>query len=537
MRDTVGLDFSALFKDSAMTTQNPAKAAKIKLTVRQAQHTDIPGIVALSAKIYGPGLNLKENMVSGQLSNFTAGQFIAEYNGNIVGHCATFIISGRLALQPHSWDQITGYGYASRHDDDGDYLYGMEVCVDPDYRRLRIGQRLYNARKRLCSDYHLKGIIFGGRMPGYSRRAKTFPDPQEYLDQIVEGHVKDSVINFHIRNGFEPVGVLKNYLPSDKASHGHATHMLWQNPAVEENDNRTPEQRGRTKNSVRIATVQYQVRKVSSFADFAKQVEYFVDVAADYKADFVTFPELLTIPLVSMEPERLSPQQSIEKITEYTNDYITCMQQLAVSYNINIIGGSHPTRVDAETIENRAYVFLRDGQVHYQAKLHPTPNESYWWNVKGGDSLNVIQTDFGPIGVLVCYDSEFPEPARHLTDQGAKILFVPYCTDERQGHLRVKYCCQARAIENQIYVVTSGIVGNLPDVENMDVHYAESGIYTPCDFPFARDGIAALADTNTESIVFADLRLDQLTISRNSGTVQNLKDRRFDLYHVEWRQS
>ncbi|WP_169567335.1 bifunctional GNAT family N-acetyltransferase/carbon-nitrogen hydrolase family protein [Sneathiella limimaris] len=519
-----------------MTAKKSVKGQKIKLIVRQANHSDIAGIVALSTKVYGPELSLTDKTIAGQISNFPEGQFVAEYNGRVVGHCATFIISGAIALKQHNWDQITGYGYASRHDLDGDYLYGMEVCVDPGYRRLRIGQRLYNARKKLCTDYHLKGIVFGGRMPGYGRRAKSFPDPTDYLDQVLEGQIKDTVINFHIRNGFEAIGVLKNYLPTDKSSRGHASHMIWHNPAIEEGDNRTPEQRGRTQNSVRIATVQYQVRKVNSFEDFAKQVEYFVDVAADYTADFVLFPELLTIPLVSMEPDRLSPQQSIELITNYTDQYVKFMQNLAVSYNINIIGGSHPTRIDEDTIENHAYIFLRDGQFHTQPKLHPTPNESYWWNIKGGDSLKAIQTDCGPIGVLVCYDTEFPEPVRHLTDQGAKILFVPFCTDERQGYLRVKYCCQARAVENQIYVATAGIVGNLPDVENMDVHYAESGIYTPCDFPFARDGIAAMTDVNTESIVFADLRLDQLTISRNSGTVRNLKDRRFDLYRVDWKK-
>jgi predicted amidohydrolase len=285
---------------------------------------------------------------------------------------------------------------------------------------------------------------------------------------------------------------------------------------------------------VRIASVQYQVRKVSSFEDFARQVEYFVDVAADYRSDFVLFPELFTIPLLSFEPQKLTPQQSMERITEYTQDYISLMQNMALSYNINIIGGSHLTRTGEHSIENHAYVFLRDGQVHVQPKLHPTPHEVKWWSIKGGDSLKAIQTDCGPIGVLICYDSEFPETARYLTDQGAKILFVPFCTDERQGYLRVRYCCQARAIENQIYVVTAGIVGNLPDVENMDVHYAQSGIYTPCDFPFARDGIAAQADSNTESIIFADLHLDQLVVSRNSGTVRNLKDRRFDLYTTEW---
>jgi predicted amidohydrolase len=98
----------------------------------------------------------------------------------------------------------------------------------------------------------------------------------------------------------------------------------------------------------------------------------------------------------------------------------------------------------------------------------------------------------------------------------------------------VRYCCHARAIENQIYVILSGVVGNLPNVENMDIHYAESAILTPCDFAFARDGVAADAAPNTETIVFADLKLSDLRVARSSGSVRNLRDRRFDLYRVVW---
>ncbi|MES2207795.1 MAG: nitrilase-related carbon-nitrogen hydrolase [Pseudomonadota bacterium] len=507
---------------------------KINLLVRPLRHKDIPDVMALSKKVYGD-FGLKEEMISGQLSIFPEGQFVSTYNGEIVGHCATFIISGDIALKPHNWQQITGNGFASRHDPDGDYLYGLEVSVDERFRGLRIGQRLYDARKQLCQDLTLKGIIFGGRMPGLAKKIKTVKSPDSYVEQVKNGVVRDFVINFQLSNDFEILGILKDYLPSDKASMGYATHMVWHNPKIDLAISKQPATyRNRTKNSVRIASVQYQARRITSFEDFTKHMEYFVDVAADYRADFVTFPEMVTIPLLSIENKKLSPQQAIEKISGYTDAFIAFMQNLALSYNINIIGGSHPTLMKDGSLENHAYIFLRDGAVFTQPKLHPTPSERYWWNIKGGNKLKAIQTDCGPIGVLICYDSEFPEPARHLTDQGAKIIFVPFCTDERQGYLRVRYCCQARAIENQIYVVTSGIVGNLPDVENMDVHYAESGIYTPCDFPFARDGIAALADANTETIIFADLDLDQLTISRNSGTVQNLKDRRFDLYRVEW---
>ena len=125
---------------------------------------------------------------------------------------------------------------------------------------------------------------------------------------------------------------------------------------------------------------------------------------------------------------------------------------------------------------------LRDGSLHEREKLHPTPSERNVWNITGGDSAATVQTDCGPIGVMICYDSEFPEVARHLTDQGALILFVPFCTDVREGYLRVRYCSQARAIENQCYVVLSGNVGNLPGVNNFDIQYGQSCILTPSDF-------------------------------------------------------
>jgi predicted amidohydrolase len=211
------------------------------------------------------------------------------------------------------------------------------------------------------------------------------------------------------------------------------------------------------------------------------------------------------------------------------------MTDLAIRYNIHIIGGTHPIpTADGDGVENVAFIFLRDGSVHLQSKIHATPDEAYWWNVRGGSRLEAIDTDCGPIGVLICYDSEFPELARHLVNQGAQIIFVPFCTAERQGYLRVRYCSHARAVENQIYVALAGNVGNLPGVENMDIQYAQSCILTPCDFMFARDGIAADTTPNVEMIAIADLRPESLFRARNSGAVRNLKDRRFDLYSINW---
>ncbi len=514
----------------------PTKEHAPKLLIRNATAKDVGQILALVRLAYVDMGTYSDDMIRGQISNFPEGQFVATYEGKIVGYCATFMISGDIALKPHTWREITGDGFASRHDQYGDYLYGMEVCVNPAFRGMKIGQRFYNERKKLCQEKRLKGIIFGGRMPGLKKKIKTVKTPEAYLELVKEKRLNDQVISFQLRNEFQAIGVLKDYLSSDKDSLGHAAHMVWYNPNINQDEQAPKIQRGRLPETVRIATIQYQQRKVSSFEEFTKNVRYFVDVSSDYKSDFVVFPELFTLQLLSIENKVLSPQDAVRVLTEYTEPFKEMMSDLAVKFNVNIIGGSHPTLDESGDVLNICYVFLRDGSIHQQKKIHPTPNERYWWNIKGGSELDAIMTDCGPIGVLICYDCEFPETARHLVNQGAQILFVPFCTDERQGYLRVRYCAQARAVENQCFVVMSGNVGNLPGVENMDVQYAQSCILTPCDFPFARDGIAADTTPNVETLALADVRLSSLVSARNSGTVQNLKDRRFDLYSIKWHK-
>ena len=512
-----------------------AVAAKPKLIVRRAKTDDVSQIVELGRRVYAPDPSLTARMVKGQINNFPEGQFVAEFDGRIVGHCATFIISADVGLKPHTWREITGNGYASRHDADGDYLYGMEISVDPEFRRLRIGRRLYAARQNLCEEWRLKGIIFGGRMPGYARRRRQYPDPQDYVEAVRNREIRDTTIGFQIANGFEVIGVLEDYDPEDVQSAGYATHMVWRNPRYpDEPEGKGQSDRLAPSETVRVATVQLQMRGLIDREEFKKQIEYFVDVSADYRADFVVFPENVTLQLLSLEPKPLQPKEGVERIADYTDWFLEFMSGFAVSYNVNIIGGTHPIIDSDGEIRNVCYVFLRDGSVHQRDKIHPTPSESYWWNIRGGNRAEVVNTDCGPIGIMICYDSEFPEVARHLADQGAMILFVPFCTDERRAYLRVRYCCHARAIENQCYVVLSGVVGNLPNVENMDIHYAESCILTPCDFAFARDGIAADTAANTETIAFADLSISDLRAARSAGTVRNLQNRRFDLYRVAW---
>lgn len=506
-----------------------------KLLVRQAKPADVPALVELTGRVYTPEWGHSAEMLRSQQTHFPQGQFVVEYEGKLVGYCATFRIDEATALASHTWMQITGGGMGSRHRSDGNWLYGMEVVVHPDYRNIRIGQRLYQARKRLCTDLKLRGIVFGGRIPGLARNLQRYGTAEAYVQAVVEGKRRDPTLSFQLSNEFEVIGLLRGYVPSDYDSLGYAAHLVWRNPQLlNQPDIPSIPSTQPLPDLVRVASVQYQQRRIRSFDEFATQVEYFTDIAADYSADFVTFPELITLQLLSIENEELSPVDSIRKLSQYTPQVKELFSRLAVHYNINIIAGSHPTEQPNGDIHNVCYVCLRDGSIHEQEKIHPTPSERTVWNITGGDTAATIQTDCGPIGVMICYDSEFPEVARHLTDQGALILFVPFCTDVREGYLRVRYCSQARAIENQCYVVLSGNVGNLPGVNNFDIQYGQSCILTPSDFPFARDGIAADSTPNIETVLFADLRLESLARARNAGAVQNLKDRRFDLYETRW---
>lgn len=506
-----------------------------RLVVRQASPKDIPGIQSLIRKIYQNSPGYPEEMMRGQIYSFPEGHFVAEFEEKIVGYSACIRMDEKTALAPHTWKEITGGGYGSTHNGKGEYLYGYEIAVDPDFRNLKIGSRFYNERKKLCRLLHLKGIVFGGRMPRLKKKLKQVGSVENYIEQVQSRKIKDPVLYFQIRNGFRPLGVLKDYLPMDEDSLGYACHLLWENPGYK------AEQLSRTASGtidkVRISVVQYKQRKISSFEEFQQITNYFIDVVSDYKSDFVLFPELFTMQLLSIENEELPADESIAKLCDYTDRLQEYFRKMAIKYNVNIIAGSHPTRGENNEIFNTAMVFLRNGEIHSQHKIHATPNEKFWWNIQGGDGVSVIDTDCGPIGVLICYDSEFPELARHLADQGANIIFVPFLTDEKQSYNRVRYCCQARAIENQCFVAMSGSVGNLPSVQNMDIHYAQSAILSPCDFNFGRDGIMAEATPNVEIVSVADVRIQDLIEARSSGTVRNLRDRRHDLYEIVWKKN
>lgn len=496
-----------------------------KIIVRLLTIDDYEQLITLQKRCF-PGMSVwKKEHLQSQLDHFQNGQICVELAGQIIGSSSSLIIDFDEYGEKHSWDDISDNGYITNHDFEGDTLYGIEIMVDPDFRSMKIGRRLYQARKQLAQNLNLKRIIIGGRVPTYRNYSEKMTI-YEYVENVIDKKLYDPVLTFQIANGFTLKRILPDYLGVDNDSRGFALLLEWVNlhyrPKMAE--------RMQPALPVRICAVQYQMRKINSFDEFANQCEYFVDVASTYKSDFVLFPEIFTLQLLSFLPQE-RPGIAVRKLTGFTKDYIDLFQHLAIRHAVNIIGGSHYTEEKGD-LYNISYLFKRDGGIEKQYKIHITPNEQRWWGVKPGNELKVFDTDRGPVSIQICYDVEFPEVGRIATERGAYIFFVPFCTDERHGYLRVKYCAQARAIENQVFVVTSGNVGNIPSVENMDINYAQSAIFTPSDFPFSRDGIAAECQPDIETVVIADVDLETLRRARLNGTVRNWHDRRTDLYQI-----
>ena len=488
--------------------------------VRTATQADIEGIVELDQLCY-PGLAAawSEAQVASHLKLFPEGQLVIEDDdGRIVATASSLIVSfGHDPHRDHTWVGITDGGMFFNHDALADTLYGADVAVHPDFRRRGLARALYAARRDLCQRLNLRRIVLGGRLHDYHEHPEL--SVEEYARQVEAGQLRDAVLTFQLSEGFALQKVLPNYL-EDPQSRNYGTLLEWHNPRYKPS--------ARRPDAIRVSCVQYRMRKLTDFAGFARQVTYFVDVAANYDSDVVLFPELLTAQLMSYIDTKTA-LEAIRHLTQLTEQVDELFVRLARDYQLMILGGSHPIRL-GDRIENVASLYLPDGTIHRQSKLHVTPNEAASWGIEGGSNLQVFDTPKGKIGILICYDVEFPEATRYLADQGAQLLLVPFCTDDRQGYLRVRYCAQARAVENQIYVAMAGTVGNLPDTENLDIQYAQSAVLAPSDFLFARDGVLVEASVNTETVITTDLDFQALEEAIHRGTVRPRYDRRRDLF-------
>ncbi|MBT9392956.1 bifunctional GNAT family N-acetyltransferase/carbon-nitrogen hydrolase family protein [Hymenobacter sp. NST-14] len=495
------------------------------IEIRHLRQEDYEAMKAAMLRAY-PGMDSywRQESIARLLTLFPEGQLVVTVNEQVVAAALAITVNRSKYSDEHTYEQITGNYSFSTHDPAGDTLYGIEVFVDPAYQGRRLARRLYEARKELCERLNLRSIVFGARIAGYHAYQDSLT-PKEYVQKVKNREIVDQALNFQLANDFHPVRVIRNYLPGDEASGSYALLMEWDNMLYHDRPASAPT----PKTQVRLGLVQWQMRLYDGLDDLFQQVEYFVDALAAYRADFALFPELFHGPLMA-ETNELAEIDAIRKLSQFSPEILRRFTQLAVKYHINIITGSMPELAPDGKLMNVGYLCRRNGSTERYEKIHVTPNEAKYWALHGGSRLQTFDTDSGRVGVLICYDSEFPELARLLADQGMDILFVPFLTDTQTAYSRVRHCAQARAIENECYVAIAGSVGNLPRVKNMDIQYAQSAVLTPCDFAFPNTGVKSEATPNTEMILVTDVDLSILDKLRQQGSVQNLRNRRHDVY-------
>ncbi len=276
---------------------------------------------------------------------------------------------------------------------------------------------------------------------------------------------------------------------------------------------------------IRVAALQYFIRPVQTFDQFRDQVEALVETAKDYKCQLAVFPEYFTVQLLTLGNIKRPIQQQVRDLAAQVPRFADLMSGLARKHGMHIAAGTIPVVDEGdERVYNDSFFFTPSGEIGVQGKLHMTRFENEDWKVSPRSKLRVFETDLGNIAITICYDVEFPEIARAAARRGVHVLLVPSCTDDRQGYLRVRYCAQARAIENQVYVVQACTVGSLPMVPAVSLNYGQAAILTPSDFAFSRDGILAEGNPNQEMMVIGELNMSTILDTRSSGTVLPLLD-------------
>ncbi|OTW29177.1 hydrolase, partial [Vibrio parahaemolyticus] len=359
-----------------------------RLSLRTIEPTDYPELAELMDLVFPDvGGSWPRLTIMDLIHQFPDGQICIEDNGKIVGAALTIKVDYNRFSLPHLYTDIITENNVIQNQVTGDAMYGLDVFVHPDYRELRLGRRLYDARKELCRSKNFKAILAGGRIPNYHQYANEL-SVAEYIDKVKRRELHDPILSFQLANDFDVKRIMRGYLPEDNASKGYATLLEWDNFFYEEDIQSVHDIE---KTLIRIGVVQWQMRAMNDLEDLLDQAEFFISSLANYKADFALFPEFFNAPLMGLQNDQNSVE-AIRFLASFTEEIKNRFSQMAVTYNINIIAGSMPLIEDGK-LYNVAYLLQRDGEINAQYKIHITPHEQKDWVIDGGDNVQVFETD------------------------------------------------------------------------------------------------------------------------------------------------
>jgi len=279
-------------------------------------------------------------------------------------------------------------------------------------------------------------------------------------------------------------------------------------------------------NTLKLACAQYPIDFLNGWSDYEAKITAWVKDAYLQEVQFLVFPEYFSMGLSSLFEAEVygSLAAQLDAMQELHTPFVELYTRLSAQFNVHILAGTFPLRVDNGEYRNRAWLFRPDGTRDYQDKLQMTRFEAEQWHISPGDAIRVLDTDFGPIGVAICYDSEFPLIVRRQVEMGARLILAPSCTDTLAGYNRVRIGCQARALENQCFVAQSTTIGEARWSPAVDVNVGQAAVYTPVDRGFPDNGLLDQGPDDQTGWMIADLDFEALEKVRRDGQVLNHRD-------------
>lgn len=280
---------------------------------------------------------------------------------------------------------------------------------------------------------------------------------------------------------------------------------------------------------IRLAACQYAIELHESWDAYAAHLEGLCAEAAEAGAQLLLLPEYAGLVLSGQLPaaQRGDLKGSIAGIQPLLADWLALCEGIARRLGVYLQPGSVPVLDPDGQYRNRAWLFGPQGLLGYQDKLMMTRFEREQWHIAAGQGLKVFDTSLGRVGILICYDNEFPMLARQLAEQGADLILVPSCTDTEAGYHRVRIGAQARALENQVAVLQSPTVGLAPWSPALDENIGRAGLFVPPDHGMPRDGVVALSGELSplrSQWLVAELDLEGVRRVRREGQVFTRRD-------------
>lgn len=276
---------------------------------------------------------------------------------------------------------------------------------------------------------------------------------------------------------------------------------------------------------MKIASAQYPISEFKSYKDWEAHIAKWVSEAVQNQAKVLVFPEYGAMELVSTAEDSIKRdlKSQVRFMTEFKCDFLTTFKNLAAKHNICILAPSLPLLENKKYI-NRSYFFKPTGEFEFQDKQMMTRFEDEEWGVESGEHvLTVIETEYGKIGISICFDIEFPQFSKELCARGVQVLLAPSCTETMKGLHRVHVGARARALENQCYVVVSQTVGDAPWSLCVDKNQGIAAVFGPPDLGFPEDGIVVQGELNKPGWVYSDIDLKKVEEVRSKGAVFNYK--------------